>query len=131
MEQRKVIGFRKAKNIRCSTCSHCSSPQDTKNLLIELATSQHDAIDALSDLASDFGGAAEDWGTSTNILCAKCSYGTPHEHERMGHSPAHPHCGLAARDDAQAEAIIKSWMKQQPHADVVRWYDADAATDGR
>jgi tetratricopeptide (TPR) repeat protein len=104
------------------------APSRHKKFVIELATSHRETIEALSAIATERGGAAEDWGASTNILCAKCSHGTPHEHTSTNRSPAHPHCGLAALDDERAEAIIKTWMKQQPRADVVRWYDANAAT---
>jgi hypothetical protein len=61
-------------------------------------------------------------------MCAQCSLGTPHEHPDRERIPAHPHCGLAAADDAQAEQIIRRWMREQPKADLVRWYDAAAAT---
>ena len=99
-----------------------------KKFVIELATSHRETIDSLAAIATERGGAAEDWGASTNILCAKCSHGTPHEHQHTNASPAHPHCGLAALDDEQAKTIISSWMRQEPRADVVRWYDANAAT---
>ena len=36
--------------------------------------------------------------------------------------PAHPHCGLAARNSTEAEAIISEWMKSTSNADVITWY---------
>jgi tetratricopeptide (TPR) repeat protein len=86
----------------------------------------------LERLAADLGGAAEDWGRSINILCAKCSRGLPHEHAPTPDHPAHPHCGLAARDDDHAEAIIHAWLEREPRADLIRWYaaGADAAERG-
>lgn len=103
-------------------------PSQQKKYVIELATSHRQSIIALSSLASEAGGAAEDWGESTNILCARCSRGTPHEHSNRASSAAHPHCGLAASDDAQAKAIIDRWLSEQPRADLVRWYDVSTAT---
>jgi tetratricopeptide (TPR) repeat protein len=102
-------------------------PSSLRKYVIELAAVDPSAIDALEQLALRLGGAAEDWGRSTNILCAKCSRGIPHEHPKESDQPAHPHCGLAARDDDHAETIIQSWMQQDPRADLVRWYDAAAS----
>ena len=97
-----------------------------RKYVIELATVDVASIDALVTLAAAVGGAAEDWGSRTNILCAQCSRGTPHEHDTEHGLPAHPHCGLAARDDAHAASIIRSWLEQNARADVIRWFDADA-----
>jgi hypothetical protein len=96
-----------------------------RKYVIELATADSASIELLEDVAQSSGGAAENWATSTNILCAQCSRGTPHELHRQG-TPAHPHCGLAARDDAHAESIIHEWLEQSPRADLVRWFDAEA-----
>ena len=95
-----------------------------KKYIVELATVDATSVEALVRCAEESGGAAEDWGQSTNILCAKCSLGTPHDHAAGPSVPAHPHCGLAAKDDAHAEAIIQSWLEREPRADLVRWYDA-------
>jgi hypothetical protein len=92
--------------------------------IVELGTASVDAIDALVTCAEELGGAAEDWGSTTHILCAACSRGTPHEHPDTDGKPAHPHCGLAARDGEHAGAIIRTWLLRHPHADVVRWFDA-------
>ena len=100
------------------------STSPLKKYIVELATADATSIEALAQCAEDSGGAAEDWGRSTNILCAKCSLGTPHQHTTGSSVPAHPHCGLAARDDAHAEAIIQSWLARNPNADLIRWYDA-------
>lgn len=103
-----------------------------KKYIVELATSSSAAIAALRDSAESLGGAAENWGQSTNILCAACSRGTPHEHPTGGSSPAHPHCGLAARDDTHVEKILRAWLDRDPSADLIRWFDASShvARDG-
>ena len=103
------------------------SPSPLRKYIIELATAQADAIEALGSCAEELGGAAEDWGRTTNILCADCSRGTPHEHPDAADTPAHPHCGLAARDDRHAETIIRTWLTREPRADFVRWFDADSS----
>jgi hypothetical protein len=95
-----------------------------RKYIIELATADSTCIDALMDVASELGGAAEDWGQSTNILCAECSRGTPHHHDDVQGTPVHPHCGLAATNDTHAERIIREWLEREPGADLVRWYDA-------
>jgi hypothetical protein len=95
-----------------------------KKYVLELATSDPASVELLVEIAEELKGAAEDWGRSTNILCAQCSRGIPHEHPSGPHVPAHPHCGLAARDDPHAESIIRTWLDRAPKADLVRWYDA-------
>ena len=95
-----------------------------RKYIVELATTDPTSVEALVQCAEESGGAAEDWGRSTNILCAKCSRGTPHHHPTGPNVPAHPHCGLAATDDAHAELIIRAWLEREPKADLVRWYDA-------
>lgn len=97
-----------------------------KKYVIELATAHPESIDALVECAVELGGAAEDWGQTTNILCAECSRGVPHEHPAGAHTPAHPHCGLAARNDEHAEEIIRTWLAREPSADLVRWFSASA-----
>ena len=92
--------------------------------IVELATADAASVEVLVQCAEESGGAAEDWGRSTNILCAQCSRGTPHHHATGPSVPAHPHCGLAAKDDGHAEAIIQKWLERDPKADLIRWYDA-------
>jgi tetratricopeptide (TPR) repeat protein len=101
-------------------------PSTLRKYIIELAAVGPSAMEVLERLAADLGGAAEDWGRSINILCAKCSRGLPHEHAPTPDHPAHPHCGLAARDDDHAEAIIHAWLECEPRADLIRWYAAGA-----
>ena len=96
-----------------------ASPFST--FIVELGTASPPAIERLEVIASDFGGAAEDWGTSTNILCRDCSLGRPHEHSDSSGIPAHPHLGLAARNFDHAKKIIESWLSSTPGADIVTW----------
>lgn len=104
------------------------SPSALRKYVVELATADRASMEALAAIAAEVGGAAEDWGTSTNILCAQCSRGTPHEHPGSTAQAAHPHCGLAARDDVHAETIIRAWLDREPTADLIRWFDAAADT---
>jgi hypothetical protein len=97
-------------------------PSGFDTFVVELGSSSKPSVDQLEALAEDLGGAAEDWGTATHILCRACSLGTPHEHPNSGSSPAHPHCGVAARDRSHAQQIIDAWLEATPAADLVRWY---------
>ena len=94
--------------------------------ILEVATDQPEALAALEKIATDLGGAAENWGTFTSILCAECSLGTAHEHP-PGSEPAHPHWGLAARAQAHADAIITAWMGNIAGADLIKWYESPGA----
>jgi hypothetical protein len=102
------------------------SSSSLRKYVLELATTDAAAVEALTRCADELGAAAEDWGRSTNILCAECSRGTPHEHPDAEAAPAHPHCGLAARDDEHAESVIQTWLARQPRADLARWFEADS-----
>jgi tetratricopeptide (TPR) repeat protein len=95
-----------------------------RTFIIELATSDPEALAALERCATERGAAAEDWGSHTSILCRECSRGTPHEHASEPGAPAHPHCGLAARDHDHAEEIISTWLANAPTADLTVWYEA-------
>ena len=81
-----------------------------RTFVIELATADAESVAVLERCATEHGGAAEDWGVTTHILCHECSAGVPHEHASDDARPAHPHCGLAARDHAHADAIIAAWL---------------------
>lgn len=102
-----------------------SSPFST--FILELATTSDEAVAALEQCATDRGGAAEHWGTHTSNLCRDCSYGRPHQHAHGASNPAHPHCGLAARDHAHADDIIRAWLASTTAADLTVWYEAPAA----
>ena len=97
-----------------------------RTFVVEVATEQPEALAALEACATERGGATEDWGTFTSILCAECSRGVPHEHPAGTSNPAHPHWGLAARDHEHADAIISYWLANTPAADVTVWYEAPA-----
>ena len=99
-------------------------PSGYRTFVIELATSSADIVAALEDCAAEAGGAAEDWGTKTRILCHACSTGVAHYHSDEVSVPAHPHCGLAARDHDHADAIISAWLARNPRADLITWFEA-------
>lgn len=99
-------------------------PSGFRTFVLELATTVPEALKAFEQCANDHGGAAEDWGTSTQILCAECSRGTQHEHDSSPSVPAHPHWGLAARDHAHADEIITSWLTWTSSSDLTVWYEA-------
>jgi hypothetical protein len=100
------------------------SRSNLRTFIIELATADTEALAQLQQRAQELGGVAEDWGTCTSILCRDCSYGRPHQHPDAASNPAHPHCGLAARDHAHADAIIAAWLAMAPSADLTVWYEA-------
>lgn len=89
--------------------------------VVVLGTTDAAAIDALEQIATELGGAAEHWGATTNILCRKCSLGLPHDHSKRPRTPAHPHCGVAARDATHLRQILDAWLAGTPRAAVVRW----------
>ena len=88
--------------------------------VVELGTSDPNVIKSLQRIADEAGAAAENWGSNTRLLCRECSLGLPHEHRDDGVS-AHPHCGVAARNQAELQSILDSWLATTPGADVVRW----------
>lgn len=102
-------------------------PSPLRKYVIELATSDRESSEALRACAEEMGGTAEDWGRTTNILCSECSRGIPHEHPAEPATPAHPHCGLAARDEIHAQQIIDAWLSREPGADLIRWFDATSS----
>lgn len=97
-------------------------PSGLAKFVLELASSSGAAVTKLEQIAEERGGAAENWGASTNILCRECSLGTAHVHSAGESRPAHPHCGVAALDDQHADEIINAWIAAVPDSDVVRWY---------
>ena len=102
-------------------------PSPFRTFILELAPIDGEALVELERCASDRGGAAEDWGTHTAILCRDCSYGRPHQHAEPSSNPAHPHCGLAARDHVHADEIISAWLATTPTGDLTVWYEAPDA----
>jgi hypothetical protein len=100
------------------------APSSYRTFALQLASSTPEVVAALEQCARDAGGAAENWGTTTRILCHACSTGLPHEHEDGERHPAHPHCGLAARDHDHAGAIIDAWLDATPLADLIVWFEA-------
>lgn len=101
-------------------------PSGFETFVVELTRNDDAATARLASLADELGGGAEDWGTSTNILCRDCSLGKPHEHTAAPATPANAHFGIAARNDEHAGRIIEAWLADATAADVVRWYRVDA-----
>jgi len=99
-------------------------PSTHRTYILELVTVDPELLAALGKCAEDRDGAVENWGTTTRILCRACSFGLPHEHADEEAPPAHPHCGLAARDNDHADAIITAWLADNPRADLIAWYEA-------
>jgi len=102
-------------------------PSALATFVVELASVDDKAIEALENIAHEMGGAAEHWGSSTQILCRDCSFGNPHEHSEAASSPAHPHCGLAAPDVDAARVILDRWLNSGHIADLVTWYEVEAS----
>jgi hypothetical protein len=70
----------------------------------------------LTETASRLDGYAEDWTTSTRLLCKACSEGRPHEmHDKEASPPAGVHLiGIAAKSRDEATKIIAAW-----HSDAI------------
>lgn len=102
-------------------------PSGFRTFIIELATAHAGALEAFETGAASHGGAAEDWGTFTSILCEECSRGLPHDHPAGTSSPAHPHWGLAARNHEHANEIISQWLANTPGANLTVWYEAPSS----
>lgn len=100
-----------------------------RTFVLELGTADPAAVASLEEIATAHGGAAENWGSSTSILCYECSRGVPHQHpDAERGTPANPHCGLAVRDQAHLEAILQRWLAATPAADLIRWSEASDGT---
>ncbi len=96
----------------------CLQPSAFVTFVAELQAAKSD-VEILSSIAEDSGGAAEDWSTSTRILCKECSEGTVgHIHDDHV-APADPHCGIAARDEAHAREILAAWLARVPNGRVL------------
>jgi hypothetical protein len=68
-------------------------------------------VENLVNTAADKGGCAEDWSTSTRILCKACSEGRPHAtHDTLAAPKDGIHLiGIAARDRDHAMEILSAW----------------------
>jgi tetratricopeptide (TPR) repeat protein len=77
-------------------------------------------IEDLYRAAAHMGAAAEDWTGSVEMICQACSEGIPHEHER----PPEPawtddrYVGIAATTPAAADALLSSWIQDNPTCHV-------------
>ena len=100
-------------------------PSEMRTFVIELASADATAVAGLKKIAGELGGAAENWGESTRILCRDCSYGRPHVHDGHEGTAAHPHCGLAAPGPDVARTIIDRWLDSCDTADLIQWYERE------
>src|SRR6185503_2490870 len=98
------------------------SPSPFQTFVLELGTEREDAINALGKLAVENELGAEHWGWSTRTLCTACSLGLPEGHVHHDTTPANPHFGLAARETAQVQALVDTWLERSPGADIIRFY---------
>jgi hypothetical protein len=105
-------------------------PSSSRTFIVELGSVSEPEVEQLMEIAEYHGGAAENWGATTRILCRACSFGVPHEHDRSGATPAHPHCGLAAASFEIARKILDRWLAACDGADLVTWYEHEG-DDGR
>jgi hypothetical protein len=103
-------------------------PSGYRTFVVELGTSDPSVIEGLQRIAHEAGGAAENWGQSTRMLCRECSLGVPHEHPNPADSPGHPHCGVAARDESELKEMLDRWLSTVVGADLVRWLPAPGPT---
>lgn len=101
------------------------SPFGTFVAEVSMPNEQH-TIGELSEIAAEMGGAAEDWSTSTRILCKACSEGRPHEeHDTERAVPDGPHfIGIAARDREHASQILFAWESNKDDVKVESLGDA-------
>jgi hypothetical protein len=80
-------------------------------------------IARLSEMATERGGAAEDWSSSLRMICKACSEGRPHEHHGVDLPTDGMHLiGVAARGREHAAEILREW--ESAREDVrVEWLD--------
>jgi tetratricopeptide (TPR) repeat protein len=83
-------------------------------------------IQQLAELAAKQEGSAEDWTTSTRILCKACSEGRPHATHDTEAAPADGvHLiGIAARDRQHATGILRAWESDLDDVEVKSLGDA-------
>lgn len=83
-------------------------------LEVEVEVERDAAIERLSKLATASDVVAEDWTTSTRLLCKACSEGTPHaehDHERKPSDRSHQ-VAIAAPDEHQVRRLIDRWIAE-------------------
>ncbi len=91
-----------------------------------------DYAEELVRVADKMGGCAEDWTTSTEVLCKACSEGRPHaghHHERPAPPDDLHRIAIAARDRDHASGILYAWESEKDDVHVESL--DDALTPGR
>lgn len=88
------------------------SPFDTFEAWVQ-CDAEADA-DALELMTGPGIGLVEDWTRSTTVLCRKCSYGLPHDHDTTGQGSdgwrVERRFGIAAQSQLAVEALLERWQ---------------------
>jgi tetratricopeptide (TPR) repeat protein len=85
-----------------------------------------DYVEQLARVADQMGGSAEDWSTSTQVLCKACSEGRPHAEHEASPAPADGvhRIAIAARDRDHASDILYAWESDKDDVHVESLDDA-------
>ncbi len=74
-------------------------------------------------------GYTEDWTDSIQNLCMRCSYGTPHRHDRheAGNWQPDRNLGIAAQSRKSVEKLLDNWMAtgSDRHVDGIETHEAE------
>ena len=89
----------------------CLVPSEFSTFILDVPGSRLADRKALSDIAFELGGAAEDWSESVRFICRRCSEGRPHEQHDSDLSGERPQLAVAAaaRSSADLERLILEW----------------------
>jgi hypothetical protein len=83
-------------------------------------------MEKLAEVAAELEGSAEDWSTSTRLICRACSEGRPHStHDTTAAPPKGVHViGVAARGHRHATEILSAWESVTNSVEVQSLDDA-------
>lgn len=92
----------------------CLVPSDFSTFILDLPRSQPSEREALSEIAFELGGAAEDWSESVRFICRRCSEGRPHEQHDSDLRGERPDLAVAAaaRSPAELDRFISEWRER-------------------
>jgi hypothetical protein len=92
----------------------CLLPSDFSTFILDVPGSRLSERKALSDVAFELGGAAEDWSESVRFICRRCSEGRPHEQHDSELSGERPQLAVAAaaRSSADLDRLILEWRER-------------------
>lgn len=82
--------------------------------ILDLPGSTDEVRGLLSDVAFEFGCAAEDWSRSISYLCRACSEGRPHGHHDDDLKGSRPGLAVAAaaRSETELEELLDLWRRR-------------------